>query len=110
MNVAPLPLPSLVALMVPSTLRVYLSKTTPAEVKNRVLERLENGERVSRSHLHSAVAAERSRATIVSAPARNRTELVGSTNELVIGSGIIAAGVVLYFLSRRFRERAEDKL
>jgi hypothetical protein len=60
--------------MVPSTLRVYLSRTTPTEVKSRILERLEKGERVSRKHLHSAVAAERSKAAIVSAPARNGSE------------------------------------
>jgi hypothetical protein len=65
----------LVALMVPSTLRVYLSKTTPADVKSRILRRFEKGERVSRSHLHSAVAAERSKAAIVSVSARNRTDL-----------------------------------
>ncbi len=34
---------------------------------------------------------------------RNHTELVGSTNELVIGIGIVAAGVGLYFLSKLFR-------
>ena len=38
-------------------------------------------------------------ALMIAALARNRTELVGSTNELVIGIGVIAAGVVLYFLS-----------
>jgi hypothetical protein len=51
----------LVALMVPSTLRVYLSKTTPPAVRDTVLTRLENGERVSRNELHSAVTAARSR-------------------------------------------------
>jgi amino acid transporter len=34
--------------------------------------------------------------------ARNRTELIGSTNELAIGIGVIAAGVALYFFSRLF--------
>jgi amino acid transporter len=38
-------------------------------------------------------------ALMIAALARNRTELVGSTNELVIGIGVIAAGVALYFLS-----------
>ncbi len=38
-------------------------------------------------------------ALMIAALARNRTELVGSTNELVIGIGVIVAGVVLYFLS-----------
>jgi amino acid transporter len=39
-------------------------------------------------------------ALMIAAFARNRTELVGSTNELVIGIAVIAAGVGLYFLSR----------
>ncbi|HTC63309.1 MAG TPA: APC family permease [Candidatus Saccharimonadales bacterium] len=39
-------------------------------------------------------------ALMVAAFARNRAEIVGSTNEMVIGFGVIAAGVVLYFLSR----------
>jgi amino acid transporter len=39
-------------------------------------------------------------ALMIAAVARNRTELVGSTNELVIGIIVIAAGVMLYFLSR----------
>jgi hypothetical protein len=45
----------LVALMVPSTLRVYLSKTTPPAVRSVVLKRLENGEQVSRKALYSEV-------------------------------------------------------
>lgn len=52
----------LVALMVPSTLRVYLSKTTPPVVRSAVLKRLENGERVSRSELYSQVSDTRTRA------------------------------------------------
>ncbi|MFN3673796.1 MAG: DUF3102 domain-containing protein [Bosea sp. (in: a-proteobacteria)] len=43
----------LVALMVPSTLRVYLSKKTPPALRQSILRRLENGERVSRSSLYS---------------------------------------------------------
>jgi hypothetical protein len=43
----------LVALMVPSTLRVYLSKTTPTAVRTSILKRLENGEYVSRNELYS---------------------------------------------------------
>ena len=43
----------LVALMVPSTLRVYLSKTTPSAVRTSILKRLENGEYVSRNELYS---------------------------------------------------------
>jgi hypothetical protein len=42
---------------------------------------------------------------MIAAAVRNRTELVGSTNELAIGIGIIVAGVALYFLSRRFRDK-----
>jgi len=37
---------------------------------------------------------------MIAAFARNRTEQIGSTNELVIGAGVIAAGVALYFLSK----------
>ena len=43
----------LAALMVPSTLRVYLSKTTSPAVRTSILKRLENGESVSRSELYS---------------------------------------------------------
>jgi amino acid transporter len=39
-------------------------------------------------------------ALMVAAFVRNRAEIVGSTNEMVIGFGVIAAGVALYFLSR----------
>jgi amino acid transporter len=39
-------------------------------------------------------------ALMIAAVVRNRTELVGSTNELIIGMGIVAAGVGLYFLSK----------
>ncbi len=49
------------ALMVPSTLRVYLSKTTPLEVRNTILKRLENGERVSRNDLYSEVLEAKSK-------------------------------------------------
>src|ERR1700722_3241624 len=42
---------------------------------------------------------------MVAAFARNRAEIVGSTNELVIGFGVIAAGVALYFLSRAISGR-----
>jgi hypothetical protein len=44
---------TITTLMVPSTLRVYLSKTTPPAVRASILKRLENGDRVSRSQLHS---------------------------------------------------------
>lgn len=52
----------LVALMVPSTLRVYLSKTTPPVVRNTILKRLENGERISRSELYSQASDTRTKA------------------------------------------------
>jgi Protein of unknown function (DUF3102) len=48
---------TITTLMVPSTLRVYLSKTTPPAVRASVLKRLENGDRVSRSQLHSERAS-----------------------------------------------------
>ena len=82
----------LVALMVPSTLRVYLSRTTPADVKNRILSRIEKGERVSRSHLHSAVVAERSKAAFVSVPSRERTDLADLAR--VPAPDLLAAGEV----------------
>jgi DUF3102 family protein len=44
------------AVMLPSTLRVYLSKETPSEVRHLVKARVDNGERVSRSELQSAIA------------------------------------------------------
>jgi hypothetical protein len=50
----------LIALMVPSTLRVYLSRTTPPAVREKILARLKNGERVSRKDVHSAALAARS--------------------------------------------------
>jgi hypothetical protein len=47
---------SLAALMLPSTLRMYLSKNTPVEVREQVKAKLGSGERISRSELHSAIA------------------------------------------------------
>jgi amino acid transporter len=47
-------------------------------------------------------------ALMVAAVARNRTEFVGSTNELVIGTGVIVAGVGLYFVGRFFRDRKTE--
>src|ERR1035437_7175822 len=44
-------------------------------------------------------------ALMIAAVVRNRTELVGTTNELVIGIGIVAAGAGLYFLSEAIRRR-----
>jgi len=46
-------------------------------------------------------------ALMIAAIVRNRTEFVGSTNELVIGLSAVAAGVALYFLSRVFRKQRE---
>jgi len=44
-------------------------------------------------------------ALMVAAVVRNRSEFVGDTNGLVIGIAIIAAGVLLYFLSRMIQLR-----
>ena len=46
-------------------------------------------------------------ALMIAAFARNRTELVGSTNELVIGIAVIAAGAGLYFLSNMIARKKE---
>jgi amino acid transporter len=48
-------------------------------------------------------------ALMIAAFARNRTERIGSTNELVIGIVVIAAGVALYFLSRQFRNKQKPE-
>jgi amino acid transporter len=48
-------------------------------------------------------------ALMIAAFARNRTERIGSTNELVIGIVVIAAGVALYFLSRQFRNKQKSE-
>jgi amino acid transporter len=42
---------------------------------------------------------------VIAAVARNRAELVGATNELVVGIAIAAAGVGLYFLCEAIRRR-----
>jgi len=52
----------LIALMVPSTLRVYLAKTTSQTVRNTILKRLESGGRVSRNELYVEAQHERSKA------------------------------------------------
>lgn len=54
----------LLAMMMPSTLRVYLSKKTPVEVRNTILKRLENGERVSRNELYSEVSNAKTKAKV----------------------------------------------
>src|SRR5262249_22194873 len=53
------PSSKLIALMVPSTLRVYLSKTTPAPARNVILKRLQNGDYISRKELYSEVMSAR---------------------------------------------------
>jgi amino acid transporter len=44
-------------------------------------------------------------ALVIAAVARNRAEIVGSTNELVVGIAIVAAGVGLYFLCEAIRRK-----
>ncbi len=44
-------------------------------------------------------------ALMIAAFARNRSEQIGSTNELVIGIGVIAAGVGLYYFSLLFGKK-----
>jgi hypothetical protein len=44
-------------------------------------------------------------ALIVTALVRNSQEPVGSTNELVIGATVVAAGAAMYFLTRVFQRK-----
>lgn len=44
-------------------------------------------------------------ALVIAAVARNRAEIVGATNELVVGIGIVVAGVGLYFLCEAIRRK-----
>ena len=44
-------------------------------------------------------------ALIVTALGRNSKESVGSTNELVIGAAVVAAGIAMYFLTRIFQRK-----
>jgi hypothetical protein len=39
---------------------------------------------------------------------RNSTELVGQTNQLIIGIGVVVAGAALYFLSRVIQRRVSQ--
>ncbi len=44
-------------------------------------------------------------ALIVTALVRNSQESVGSTNELVVGASVVAAGIAMYFLTRVFQRK-----
>jgi Protein of unknown function (DUF3102) len=106
----------LVALMVPSTLRVYLSKTTPADVRGTILGRLEKGERVSRTHLHTAIATGRAKAEIVSLAPRNRADLARQPTSDLLAPGEVSCDlhgdrsrqVAELLLSRLSREDYEN--
>jgi hypothetical protein len=78
----------LVALMVPSTLRVYLSKTTPPAVRSAILKRLENGEHVSRNELYSEALNSRSK---TKAKVRNQSTREGLTPSLFAGPDLLRA-------------------
>jgi hypothetical protein len=75
----------LIALMVPSTLRVYLSKTTPPAVRTSILKRLENGEYVSRNELYSEALD----AKVKSSPKVGRDM---AHDELFAGPDLLRAG------------------
>jgi hypothetical protein len=106
----------LVALMVPSTLRVYLSKTTPANVRRAVLGRLEKGEQVSRAHLHSAVTRGRAQAGIMSLARREHADLARQPTSDLLVAGEMSADlhgdrsrqVAELLLSRLSREDYEN--
>jgi hypothetical protein len=74
----------LVVLMVPSTLRVYLSKTTPPAVRTSILKRLENGEYVSRNELYSKVLDAK-----VKSPPQTGSEM--ADDELFAGPDLLRA-------------------
>jgi hypothetical protein len=75
----------LVALMVPSTLRVYLSKTTPPAVRTSILKRLESGEYVSRNELYSEALNAK-----VKSPPKTGSEM--ADDELFAGPDLLRAG------------------
>jgi hypothetical protein len=75
----------LIALMVPSTLRVYLSKTTPPSVRTGILRRLENGEYVSRNELYSEAMDAR-----VKSPPKTGSEM--AHDGLFAGPDLLRAG------------------
>jgi hypothetical protein len=55
------PTSTLAAFMVPSTLRVYLSKATSPALRSAIAKRLENGGRISRNELYSESLGARSK-------------------------------------------------
>jgi Protein of unknown function (DUF3102) len=75
----------LVALMVPSTLRVYLSKTTPPAVRTSILKRLESGEYVSRNELYSEALSAKAKS-----PPKTGSEM--ADDELFAGPDLLRAG------------------
>jgi Protein of unknown function (DUF3102) len=79
----------LAALMVPSTLRVYLSKTTPPAVRSAILKRLENGEHVSRNELYSEVLDAKSK---TKAKAGDDSARGGIAASLFAGPDLLRAG------------------
>ena len=80
----------LVALMVPSTLRVYLSKTTPPAVRTSILKRLEDGEYVSRNELYSESMAAKVMRAKVKSPPPTAGEM--AHDELFAGPDLLRAG------------------
>jgi hypothetical protein len=46
---------------------------------------------------------------IIAALVRNRSTLVGQTNEMVIAGLVVGAGVALYFLSRLWNPAARER-
>lgn len=75
----------LVALMVPSTLRVYLSKTTPPAVRTGILKRLEKGEHVSRNELYSEAMAAKVKSSTNAGSEKTRDRLFEGADLLRAG-------------------------
>lgn len=109
----------LVALMVPSTLRVYLSKKTSPAVRSAILKRLENGEHVSRSDLYSEASGAKAKMT---AEAEGRPlregfsssfftpEPPGSADERRRAAGVDQARVVAELLLRRLSPKDYEQI
>jgi len=93
----------LVALMMPSTLRVYLAKTTTTDVRRSVIARLDNGERVSRSDVRSAVSTERARRMIEA----GRGTGTGRTEATVVADLLTPDGATAGLDGDRSRKVAE---